>query len=54
MKACYTCGVKLTPKNRGRWSPEYWCQNCDKERVECISREFREIHASFIKKEGGG
>ena len=53
MKTCFTCGVKLTPKNRGRWSPKYWCQKCDKERIEHISRQLREIQASFIK-EGEG
>lgn len=47
---CRECGIEITKENKGKWSP-YFCENCDKERVDRISKQFEEIKESFQAKE---
>jgi len=40
---CYECNAHLNNENRGKWSPEYFCKKCDKERIARIDRQFADI-----------
>jgi len=44
---CCGCKIKLTDNNRGEWGPNFWCQICDKERVDRITKNLENMFTQF-------
>jgi hypothetical protein len=46
MKFCRECGIEIIKENKGKWSP-YFCEDCDRERINRVSKQFEKIAKEF-------